>query len=316
MLRKIKIFYFSDSTLGYHEVKYFKTKALVSVVVLGCALFGAFYGINYLLGDPLNVTNQNNLATENTVLKDQLRQLTAKATFVQRSLDELANHSNQLRLMVDLKTIDSETRKASVGGSLNTAEFGFLGREAGTLLAGSYDILSKLEREVNLQKKSYEEINRQYVANQTKFKHLPAIKPAQGPYSINGFGMRVHPVLGVWRMHEGVDIIADIGAPVYAAGDGVVRFGGRTLGGYGSVVEIDHGYGYTTLYAHLSKVQTRQGTRVKRGELIGLVGRSGLVSGPHLHYEVRLNGRQQNPVDYFFDDVDATRYRAQLANAK
>ena len=111
-------------------------------------------------------------------------------------------------------------------------------------------------------------------------------------------------------------IITDVGNDVYATGDGVVRYAGRTQGGYGAVIEMSHGYGYSTLYAHLSRVMVRPGQAVKRGELIAKSGRSGLVSGPHLHYEVRYNGRKQNPVDYFFDDVEAARYRAQLASAK
>lgn len=116
-------------------------------------------------------------------------------------------------------------------------------------------------------------------------------------------------------MHEGVDIIGDVGTDVYATGDGVVRYAGRTQGGYGAVIEITHGYGYSTLYAHLSKVLVRPGRRVTRGQLIAKSGRSGLVSGPHLHYEVRYKGRKQNPVDYFFDDVDAARYRIHVASA-
>jgi murein DD-endopeptidase MepM/ murein hydrolase activator NlpD len=128
--------------------------------------------------------------------------------------------------------------------------------------------------------------------------------------------MRIHPVLRVYRMHEGTDIINDVGTNVYATADGVVRYAGRTEGGYGTVVDIDHGYGYSTLYAHLSRIVVRPGESVKRGELIAKSGRSGLVSGPHLHYEIRKNGRKQNPVDFFFDDVDAARYRSQLAAAQ
>ncbi len=147
----------------------------------------------------------------------------------------------------------------------------------------------------------------------------PAGQPFPAPVGdvmgVHGFAMRVHPVLRVYRMHEGVDIIGDVGTDVYATGDGVVRYAGRTQGGYGAVIEITHGYGYSTLYAHLSKVLVRPGRRVTRGQLIAKSGRSGLVSGPHLHYEVRYKGRKQNPVDYFFDDVDAARYRIRVASA-
>jgi murein DD-endopeptidase MepM/ murein hydrolase activator NlpD len=176
--------------------------------------------------------------------------------------------------------------------------------------------MDQLTREVKLQQVSYADIRKRNETNKQLFAHLPALKPMEGYYTVHGFGMRVHPVLGVFRMHEGIDIINDVGTDVYAAGDGVIRYAGRTGGGYGVAVDISHGYGYSSLYAHLSKVFVRVGQRVQRGELIGKSGRSGLVSGPHLHYEVRRNGVKQNPIDFFFDDVDAARYRTELATAR
>jgi murein DD-endopeptidase MepM/ murein hydrolase activator NlpD len=307
---------YSEKSLGYEPVRYFRTKLMLAVAALGLLLFGLEVGANYLIGDPLGFAGRDALASENGILKSQLRLLSEQAALVQKSINTLVERNNQLRLMVDLGKIDQDVKQAAVGGSLATAEFSFLSREARSLLGASTDLLSRLEREVDLQKRSYEEINKKLEHNKVMFAHLPAIKPSQGSYSINGFGMRIHPVLGIWRMHEGVDILNDVGTPVYASGDATVRFAGRSGGGYGNVIELDHGYGYTTLYAHLSAVLVREGRTVKRGELIGRVGRSGLVSGPHLHYEVRLNGRRQNPVDFFFDDVDAARYRTLLASTK
>jgi murein DD-endopeptidase MepM/ murein hydrolase activator NlpD len=316
VLKKLKFFYFSDSSLDYQEVKFFKTKTFFFVFVMGFAFFASMLVTNFLFGDPLGLSQKSDLIAENRTLKTQLRELAEKSGEIQKSIDKLVEQNNELRVMVDLGTIDSDTRKASVGGSLSGSEFAFLSSEAGSVLDESRGILTQLEREVDLQKKSYKEITKQYQANKALFAHMPAIKPCEGPYSINGFGMRIHPVLGVWRMHEGLDIINEVGVPVYAAGDATVFFAGRTQGGYGSVVELSHGYGYTTLYAHLSEILVHEGQQVKRGELIGKIGRSGLVSGPHLHYEVRLNGRKHNPVDYFFDDIEAARYRTLLARAK
>ncbi|MBI5472108.1 MAG: peptidoglycan DD-metalloendopeptidase family protein [Ignavibacteriae bacterium] len=316
MFKNIRFFTFSDKTLDYQEVKYFWTKSLASVALLSLLLFGTFVVVNRVLGDPFGFAQKTDLLVENRVLKQQIAEFSSKALAVQKNIDELADQNNQLRMMVDLRKIDDDTKKAGVGGSLLAPEFSFLGPEADQLLTKSLGILSQLEREVELQKKSYQEITKRYEYNKEFFQHLPAIKPCEGPYSINGFGMRVHPVLAVWRMHEGLDIMNDMGAPVYAAADGQVHFAGKTMSGYGVQIELAHGYGYTTLYAHLSAVLVRDGQKVKRGELIGRVGRSGLVSGPHLHYEVRLNGRKQNPVDYFFDDIDAAKYRAQLAAAR
>jgi murein DD-endopeptidase MepM/ murein hydrolase activator NlpD len=134
-----------------------------------------------------------------------------------------------------------------------------------------------------------------------------------GFYAVSSFGMRLHPVLGIYRLHEGIDIINDVGTPVYASGNGVVEMAGQSGGGYGLLIVIDHGYQYQSLYAHLSHVLVKEGQHVKRGDLIARSGRSGLVTGPHLHYEVSFKGVRQNPVDYFLDDVHAQDYRQELA---
>jgi murein DD-endopeptidase MepM/ murein hydrolase activator NlpD len=317
MLPKNRFFVFSDSSLDFREVRFFKTKLLGSGVVLGAVLVGAILVANFLTDDVLGIgyDKVSSLTTENRLLKEQVRELSQKMTLVERSLEKLADRGNELRVAADLRALDEDTRSASVGGTVQQPANAFLTGEAAQVLSSAQTLIEKLSRELKLQQASYEEITRRMEYNKGFFAHLPAIKPMAGPYSVHGFGMRVHPVLRVYRMHTGVDIIADVGNSVYASGDGVVRFAGRTQGGYGIVVEVDHGYGYSSLYAHLSSVYVRPGKTVKRGELIAKSGRSGLVSGPHLHYEVRRNGARQNPVDYFFDDVDAARYRTLLASA-
>jgi murein DD-endopeptidase MepM/ murein hydrolase activator NlpD len=317
MFRNAKFFVFSSSSLDLREVRFFKTKLVASGVALGFVLLGLFLFGNVLLNDVLGVGygEMSMLVSENRVLKDQVREMGRKMQVVQRTLEGLAERGNELRVSVDLRRIDDDTRSASIGGTREPSTSAFLTGEAGTLLAQSESLIDRLTREVRLQQQSYEEIQNQLKYNQKFFAHLPAIKPMAGPYSINGFGMRLHPVLHVYRMHYGVDIINDVGTDVYAAGDGVVHFSGRTQGGLGILVEIDHGYGIASLYGHLSQVLVPTGKAVKRGELIGRCGRTGLVSGPHLHYEVRRNGVSQNPVDYFFDDIDAARYRSLLAQA-
>jgi len=316
--KKKRFFVVSDSSLEYKEIRRFEAKAIVSVLVVGIVLVILVLSGNSLLGDPLRLGYDilPQVISENQVLKQQIKNLTTEVRGTQQRLESLADRSNELRLMVDLPKIDADTREAAIGGSVAESRFGFLGGEAAELLTASQMLIEKLDREIKLQQASYAEVMKRYEFNKEFFAHLPAIKPVEGYYSVNGFGMRVHPVLRVWRMHEGIDIITDVGANVYATGDGNVRYAGRTQGGYGAVIEISHGYGYSSLYAHLSKTLVKPGQRVKRGELIAKTGRSGLVSGPHLHYEVRYKGRKQNPVDYFFDDVNAARYRAQLATTQ
>jgi len=312
----LKVFVLSDPTLRYREIRFFRTKIVLSgllagILTLGFALIG-----NHLANDVLGLGyNQMALvSTENRMLKEQLAALSAKMGVLQQSIDHIADRGDELRLLVDLSTMDEETRRAGTGGSHSIPEWSFLTGEANEILKNSVDFIDNLSREVQLQKASYEEVYKKYKQNRIVFTHLPAIKPAEGYYSVSGFGMRVHPVLGINRMHEGIDIITDVGASVFAAGDGVVRYAGRTQGGYGTVIEVSHGYGYSTLYAHLSKVYVRPGQTVKRGDLVARTGRSGLVSGPHLHYEVKYRGRKLNPLDYFFDDVNAATYKSHLSS--
>jgi len=314
----MRFFVFSDSSMGFREVRYFRLKMIASGLLFTFVAIVFVLLMNYLSGDLLGLGYDRMafLSTENQVLRQQIRELSQRMETIQQSIDRLADRGNELRLLVDLHRIDDDTKAAAIGGAHPPTTNAFLSGEASEILNSSETLIDKLTREVKLQQTSYEDIYKRFEYNKAYFSHLPAIKPMGGAYSVKGFGMRVHPVLRVYRMHEGIDIINDVGANVFAAADGQVHFSGRTQGGYGIVVELTHGYGYSTLYAHLSKVFVRPGQNVKRGELIAKCGRSGLVSGPHLHYEVRLSGRKQNPVDYFFDDVDAARYRVQLASVK
>jgi murein DD-endopeptidase MepM/ murein hydrolase activator NlpD len=312
-----RFFVFSNKSLDLREIHFFKVKVLGSSLAAGLLLLALAFFVNMLAGDVLGIgfSRVSMVTTENRMLKEHIRDMGKKLQLVQQTLENLSERGNELRLLADMRRIDDDTRAAAVGGAGQTVANPFLTGEASKILAQSRSLIERLGREVKLQQQSYEEINVRLKENKDFFVHLPSIKPMAGPYTVGGFGMRLHPVLHVYRMHNGLDIINDVGTPVYAAGDGRIRVAGRTQGGLGVLVEISHGYGYSSLYAHLSGVHVKPGQMVKRGELIGKAGRTGLVSGPHLHYEIRRNGVSQNPVDFFFDDIEASRYRAMLAQA-
>jgi murein DD-endopeptidase MepM/ murein hydrolase activator NlpD len=314
-LRGTKVFVVTTHSLDLREIRWFKTKLVSSGLVLGLLTVGGLLLVNFLFSDLLGIgyNKANVLANENRLLKEEIQSLSDKMGAAQGALDRLADRGDELRLMVDLSKIDGDTRKAASGGSVAPRTNAVLSGNAAELLASTQSLIEKLGREIRLQQNSYEEISKQVEVNKQFFSHLPAIKPMAGAYAINGFGMRIHPVLRVLRPHEGIDIMNEVGTNIYASADGVVEFSGRTAGGYGIVIELQHGYGYSTLYAHLDRVLVKPGQKVRRGELIAKCGRSGLVSGPHLHYEIRHNGRKMNPVDYFFDDIEAARYRSALA---
>ncbi len=147
-----------------------------------------------------------------------------------------------------------------------------------------------------------------------RMRHIPAITPVKNPQVISGFGMRYHPIYHILRRHTGIDFIGKRGQPIYATADGVVSREGPGSG-YGIAVMINHGYGYQTVYAHLSKANVRPGRKVKRGEVIGFMGSSGLSSGVHLHYEVIKNGQKVNPVHFFYADLSPAEYEEILQRA-
>lgn len=147
-----------------------------------------------------------------------------------------------------------------------------------------------------------------------RMRHIPAITPVKNPQVISGFGMRYHPIYHILRRHTGIDFIGKRGQPIYATADGVVSREGPGSG-YGIAVMVNHGYGYQTVYAHLSKANVRPGRKVKRGEVIGFMGSSGLSSGVHLHYEVIKNGQKVNPVHFFYADLSPAEYEEILQRA-
>lgn len=287
------------------------TFSVASVVLIVALLMVTdFYGNDYL---GLGIRQAASLKQENRELRGRLEVMLNETKTLEANLGDLADQGNHLRLLVDLPTIDDATRKAGYGGSVAPTTISPSSDKVSELLQSTSAEIEKLNNEATIQKQNYQEISKRQEYNKEYFSALPALKPMDGYYSVNSFGMRLHPVLGIWKNHQGLDIVNDVGTPVYAAGDGVVEIAGQSGGGYGTMIVVNHGYGYETVYAHLSKTLVTEGQKVHRGDNIALSGRTGLVTGPHLHYEVRFNGVIQNPVNYFLDDVKPQDYRAQVA---
>lgn len=312
-----KTYYSSDDNFRFREIRWFRLKLAGFILGSIVIVLATVVAVNDFYYDVLGMgyNEMTTLKRDNLYLQDKINQLIGQSRTLQAQLDQLHNQGNDLRRLVDLPTIDGETKEAGTGGSLSPAGAGFVSQSVADLLSNAGELTSKLQGELAVQRQNYSEIMRKYEKNRDFFAALPALKPMDGAYSRTGFGMRLHPVLGVVKPHEGLDIINDVGTPVYASGEGIVEFAGHSGGGLGNLVIINHGFGYQTLYAHLSAVNVREGQRVKRGDTIAKSGKSGLVSGPHLHYEVHYRGVRQNPVDYFMDDVSPGSYKDQVAAA-
>lgn len=170
--------------------------------------------------------------------------------------------------------------------------------------------IDEIAKRLYLQSKSFDEIFPIAKSKKERMTCMPAILPISQKASnlVSGFGSRFHPILQIRRMHTGIDFSAKTGTPVYATADGVVSDPNGSGTGYGICILIDHGFGFETLYAHLSKIKVRKGQKVKRGDVIGFVGSTGLTQAPHLHYEIHKNGQPINPVYYFFNDLSIEEY--------
>ncbi len=308
-----KIYYFSESRVSYEPIKWSRLAAITLVVLflssLGTMLAG-FFGV-----DPLGLQElrADNISNENKVLRAQLVSLNGKLSEFASVMNRLRSSDDQLRTSVNLPRLSAGVKEVSVGGVKMNTDFG-VSPGANSLISGAMKSLAVLQREANLQEHSYSDILTKYRTNQQLFRHIPAIDPIRNGIISDGFGMRFHPILHVYLMHEGIDIEAEVGTHVHATGAGVVDYVGRR-GGYGNVVVIDNGFGYSTLFGHLSRPLVKAGQKVTRGQVIALSGDTGLSTGPHLHYEVRKNGVHLNPVDYFFNgsQFNTAKLYAQLA---
>ena len=300
-----KFYYYSNSKLKFVEIKSFWAKFFGflsgSTLLLTAIFLGGYFLISSLTDSYNSVSSLKN---QNRLLKTKLVEVAGNYNSLRSSLDSLIKLNDQLRIVVNMEPISSDERLVGVGGDFDDNLINkMLNNKDDFNLANALNDIDEMTRKFEFEKVQYKNIENKFEENQQLFKHIPAIKPADGTFEYNSFGMRLHPILKVYKPHYGIDIVVDRGTPVYAPGDGKVEFVGRR-GGYGLVVEIDHGFGYETVFAHLSKTLVKKGQIVSRGDLIAKSGNSGLSSGPHLHYEVHHNGERLNPVDFFFDDVN------------
>lgn len=224
---------------------------------------------------------------------------------------------NVYRTVFELDPISPSVRQAGFGG-INRYEVleGYSNSELMIQVSKKVDQLTK---QIYVQSKSYDELIDRAKNQEQMLATRPAIQPIDNKdltRTASGYGMRIHPIQQIPIFHHGMDFTASVGTEIYVTGDGVVTDVGYS-GGFGNRVTVDHGFGYKTIYAHMSKFSTKVGDVVKRGQVIGLVGNTGDSTGPHLHYEVHKNGQTVNPVNYYYDDLSPEEFAliVDLANA-
>ena len=303
-------YYYDEQRCEFVPIEYSRTEQVVynlSIWILTGVILsglGIIFLSNYV-GTPAELA----LKAENEILYTQLESTKESINRLDQQLQNIAETDNEVyRSVLGMDDISYDEREAGIGGADEFPEFNTYTESTSKLLKWTASKLSNLERRISIQKLSFEELKKAYNENSERLRHLPAIKPVSG-IIISGFGMREHPILMYTRMHDAVDFRADIGTPVHTTADGTIKFSGLR-GNLGRIVIVDHGYGYETLYAHLSSVPKgiRKGSKVERGQLIAYSGNSGLTQGPHLHYKITYNGKSVDPINYLFADISPEEY--------
>jgi len=255
------------------------------------------------------------------VLKNELEQYKLQYKIMNDRMDKIQKvladvqdrDDNIYRVIFEAEPVPSEVRKAGFGGA---DRYGQLERLANSeIVVNTAKRLDEITSQLVVQSKSYDEVFKLAKNKEKLIASIPAIQPVDfhDLRRIGSlFGYRTDPFYKVTKFHEGIDFTAAVGTPIYATGDGIVSEAEYNSGGYGNKIIINHGYSYETVYAHLSKIKVKKGQRVKRGEIIGLMGNTGKSTAPHLHYEVHKAGTPMNPIYFFFNDITPAEYQAMI----
>jgi len=316
-MAKVKYRY-NHHTLSYDKIHLnFRHKLFRAFIFLGASFVMGIiiYGITYTFIDS---PKEKHLKLENAQLKSQYTLLNKRLDESRIVLNDIENRDDNIyRVIFEAEPIPDEIREAGIGGVNRYEELE--GYDDAKLVIETTKNLDKLSKELYIQSKSFDEVYKLAKNKKLMLAHLPAIQPVQNKdlkRVASGYGWRMHPILKYRKFHAGMDFTAPIGTPIYATGDGVVTRADNKASGFGNHVEIDHGYHYSTLYAHMSKIACIVGQKIKRGDVIGYVGNTGLSTGPHCHYEVHKNGEPVDPVNYYYNDLTPNEYAKmiELAN--
>ncbi|MFC2116057.1 M23 family metallopeptidase [Bacteroidota bacterium] len=302
---------YNPDSLSYDRIRpSFKKRFLIFMsyfsVVFSIALL-----LNVFYSSVFDTPREKMLMRENNQLNLQYEILNQKIGKLEMVLEDIEKRDDNIyRTIFNADPIPSTLRNAGIGGVNRYEELE--GYENSDLIIETAERLDLLTRAVYVQSISYDEVINLAMSREDQLSSLPAIMPISNKdltRTASGWGFRIHPIYKISKFHYGMDFTAPTGTEVYSTADGSIERIQRSRRGYGNVVVVNHGYGYKTLYAHLNDFNKAWvGKKVKRGDIIAFVGSTGLSTAPHLHYEVHLNGKKINPVNYYFEDLSAEEF--------
>ena len=301
---------YNPTTLAYEEVQLSAGQKVLKGLILIAPSVIIGLGLAFVFETSLDTPKEIQLRTENDNLRYELKMLEQKAQANLKVLKDIEEKEKTLyRVALYAEEFPEDLRTLGIGGSNRYKKYENMTNAK--LLMETAKTLDSVQSKLYAQSISFKELLQLAKERENRLSSLPAIQPVSNEdlrRTASGYGWRIDPVYGTRKMHWGMDFTADIGAEVYATGDGVVVEVVTNSWGYGKEMVIDHGFGYRTRYAHLSKFEVKRGDKVKRGDLIGLVGSTGKSTGPHLHYEVEKDGQKVNPVNFYHSDLTPEEY--------
>ncbi|HYM92605.1 MAG TPA: M23 family metallopeptidase [Chitinophagaceae bacterium] len=315
-MKKIK-YYYNTNTLRYEKletplrIKLFRIFGFIAAAFVTATLI-SFVAFRFI-GSP----NEKLLRIQNERMKDKYNELDDQLKSMQDEMQELEKRDNGVyRAIFEANPIPDSSRAKELEKQIEITSVESM--KDNELVSSIISTINNLNSRISSQKKSYDEIDNLLKNKEQLLAHTPAIQPVSNKdltRIASGFGYRIDPIYKTIKMHEGLDFTAPIGTPIYATADGVVTIAGNTNNGFGNHVVINHGYGYETLYGHMSRVKAKVGQKVNRGEVIGYVGSTGKSTGPHCHYEVHKNGQIIDPVYFFYNDLTPEQFDRLLKKA-
>ncbi len=305
-------YYYDTETCKYERIKTKKTDIVLNSLGIMSLTMAMAVGLLVLYSNYFESPKELMLKNEVNELQYYYSKLNQDVATLDKTMQGLEHRDDNIyRVVLGAEPIDKSVRDAGVGGMDRYADIKEKNILHGDIIIDLHARVDKLRRKIYIESKSQDEIVQKAENKEKLFAAIPAIQPIANKQLIalaSGFGMRVHPIYKVKKMHSGIDFAAPIGTPIYATADGKIEEVSVRFSGYGKMIIIDHGFGYKTRYAHMHDFTVRQGQTINRGELIGYVGDTGLSTAPHLHYEVLMNGVFINPVHYFFNDLSPAEY--------
>ena len=309
---------YNPDSLSYEEVKVSFTRKVLRAVLWIAPSVVIGLMLSLLFSKQINSPSENRLKSDLEANRIEMERMRENIKFYNDVLDVIEGRDEDLyRNVLYADEFPEELRRMGTGGSDKYSHLKGISNDD-LMIQVSFE-MDRLERRMNAQSMSFRELIDLVKDKENMITCVPSIQPVRNSdlkRAIGGFGWRIDPIYRTRHMHTGIDFTADRGTEVYATGDGVVEEIEVRGWGYGKSILINHGYGYQTLYAHLSAFNVKKGDKVKRGQLIGRVGSTGRSTGPHLHYEVIKSGTKVNPIGYFHSDLSPEQYEQLLEASK